>query len=80
MAPTFSGLLLFFLALVPSRIFANKVDEEETCRRYGNSQVYPEKTTISEHAVHWSKAQSKSNRAFTSLRIYIKLIPRVCIF
>lgn len=45
---------------MPARIFANKIeDEEESCRRYANGQVYPEKTTISEHAVHWSKAQSK---------------------
>ena len=56
------GVVLFVvLAFVPAGIFANKVeDDEETCRRYANGQVYPEKTTISEHAVHWSKAQSKS--------------------
>jgi len=76
MAVGLSSLLLFFLAFVPARIFANKVDEEETCRRYANGQVYPEKTTISEHAVHWSKAQSKSNGSFHC----IDLIPRVCIF
>lgn len=52
-------ILLFLLAFISPRIFANKVDEEETCRRYDGGQVYPEKTTISEHAVHWSKAQSK---------------------
>lgn len=56
------GVVFFVvLAFVPAGIFANKVeDDEETCRRYANGQVYPEKTTISEHAVHWSKAQSKS--------------------
>ena len=56
------GVVFFLvLAFVPAGIFANKVeDDEETCRRYANGQVYPEKTTISEHAVHWSKAQSKS--------------------
>ena len=41
------------------RIFANKVDDEETCRTYAGGQVYPERTKISEHAVHWSKAQSE---------------------
>ena len=56
------GVVFFVvLAFLPAGIFANKVeDDEETCRRYANGQVYPEKTTISEHAVHWSKAQSKS--------------------
>lgn len=51
-------VLLFLLVFVSPPIFANKVDEEESCRRYAGGQVYPEKTTISEHAVHWSKAQS----------------------
>lgn len=59
MAPRVGFVLLFLLVSVSPRIFANKVDEEETCRRYDGGQVYPEKTTISEHAVHWSKAQSK---------------------
>ena len=59
MAPRVGILLYFIVAFISSRIFANKVDEEETCRRYAGGQVYPERTTISEHAVHWSKAQSK---------------------
>lgn len=59
MAPRVGILLLFLVAFISPRIFANKVDEEETCRRYAGGQVYPERTTISEHAVHWSKAQSK---------------------
>ena len=50
---------LFLVAFISVCSFANKVDEEETCRRYAGGQVYPERTTISEHAVHWSKAQSK---------------------
>ena len=61
MAPNFSAFLFIcILIFMPAHIFANKIeDEEESCRRYANGQVYPEKTTISEHAVHWSKAQSK---------------------
>ena len=51
-------VFLFLLVFVSPSVFANKVDEEESCRRYAGGQVYPEKTTISEHAVHWSKAQS----------------------
>ncbi|XP_067048857.1 peroxiredoxin-4-like [Acropora muricata] len=57
MASRSCAFLWLFLLLTAAVIFANKVDEEETCRRYANGQVYPEKTTISEHAVHWSKAQ-----------------------
>ncbi|XP_015752406.1 PREDICTED: peroxiredoxin-4-like [Acropora digitifera] len=57
MASRSCAFLGLFLLLTAAVIFANKVDEEETCRRYANGQVYPEKTTISEHAVHWSKAQ-----------------------
>ena len=59
MALRFGAFLVLFIVLSSAYVFANKVDEEETCRRYANGQVYPEKTTISEHAVHWSKAQSK---------------------
>ena len=59
MAARFGTVVLLLEVLAVACIFANKVDDEETCRRYANGQVYPEKTTISEHAVHWSKAQSK---------------------
>lgn len=59
MARRVGVVLLFLVAFISVCSLANKVDEEETCRRYAGGQVYPEKTTISEHAVHWSKAQSK---------------------
>ena len=59
MATMVGAVFLFIVAFMSVSSFANKVDEEESCRRYAGGQVYPEKTTISEHAVHWSKAQSK---------------------
>ena len=59
MAERIFTVLLFLVAFISVCSFANKVDEEESCRRYAGGQVYPERTTISEHAVHWSKAQSK---------------------
>ena len=33
---------------------------EETCRTYAGGQVYPDERKLGvEHALHWSKAQSK---------------------
>lgn len=79
MAATVGTVLLFLVAFISVCSFANKVDEEETCRRYAGGQVYPERTTISEHAVHWSKAQSKLS--LVSLKICLKtcMLPRVFI-
>ena len=35
---------------------------EETCRTYAGGQVYPDERKLGvEHALHWSKAQSKLN-------------------
>lgn len=52
---TFSILL----ALFTSQSFANKVEDEDQCRTYAGGQVYPERTRIPEHAMHWSKARSE---------------------
>jgi len=70
MATMVGAVLLFLVAFMSVSSFANKVDEEESCRRYAGGQVYPEKTTISEHAVHWSKAQSKISLVW--LKIFLK--------
>ena len=51
----FFGAFLFCLSIS----FANKVDDEESCRVYAGGQVYPQERKTSEHALHWSKAQSK---------------------
>jgi hypothetical protein len=48
--------------------FGNKVEDEESCRVYAGGQVYPQERKTSEHALHWSKAQSKFK---TSCLIYI---------
>lgn len=54
------GLFLgVFLLYSLSFSFANKVDGEESCRVYAGGQVYPQERKTSEHALHWSKAQSK---------------------
>lgn len=34
------------------------MDDEESCRVYAGGQVYPQERRTSEHALHWSKAQS----------------------
>lgn len=67
MAPRVGVVFLFLVAFMSVCSFANKVDEEETCRRYAGGQVYPERTTISEHAVHWSKAQSKLSLVWSKI-------------
>ena len=54
----FLGVLLLSLSFS----FANKVDDEESCRVYAGGQVYPQERRTSEHALHWSKAQSNLKR------------------
>lgn len=51
--------LLCILVVFFSFSFANKVEDEETCRTYAGGQVYPERSKTPEHAMHWSKARSK---------------------
>lgn len=52
-------ILSILLAFFTSQSFANKVEDEDQCRTYAGGQVYPERTRIPEHAMHWSKARSK---------------------
>ncbi|EDO28895.1 predicted protein [Nematostella vectensis] len=52
------ALFVFCFALFAFCSSANKVEDQDQCRVYAGGQVYPERTKISEHAVHWSKAQS----------------------
>ena len=56
-----SSLFLFLDVLLLCLSFSrgNKVDDEESCRVYAGGQVYPQERRTSEHALHWSKAQSK---------------------
>lgn len=58
--PTFKlSVTICWLCAVVS--YANKVEsEQESCRVYAGGQVYPQERRTSEHALHWSKAQSKS--------------------
>ena len=79
MATRVGAVLLFLVAFISVCSFANKVDEEETCRRYAGGQVYPERTTISEHAVHWSKAQSKLSLVWLKICLKTCVLPRVFI-
>ena len=69
-----SRLFLFFgvLLLSLSFSFANKVDDEESCRVYAEGQVYPQERRTSEHALHWSKAQSNLKRILLILCISFK--------
>ena len=53
-------LVVFVFLLCLSFTFGNKVEDEESCRVYAGGQVYPQERKTSEHALHWSKAQSKS--------------------
>ena len=49
-------LILVVLASICCAVFG-----EELCHSFGGGHVYPgEGMRASEHAVHWSKAQSKS--------------------
>ena len=64
----FLGVLLLSLLLS----FANKVDDEESCRVYAGGQVYPQERRTSEHALHWSKAQSNLKRVLLILCISFK--------
>ncbi len=69
-----SGLWLFVsvFLLGLSFSFGNKVDEEESCRVYAGGQVYPQERKTSEHALHWSKAQSKlENYTFMVVKMLI---------
>jgi len=79
MATRVGAVVLFLVAFMSVSSFANKVDEEESCRRYAGGQVYPEKTTISEHAVHWSKAQSKISLVWLKICLKTCMLPRVFI-
>ena len=69
-----SRLCLFLGVLLLSLLFsfANKVDDEESCRVYAGGQVYPQERRTSEHALHWSKAQSNLKRIFLILCIIFK--------
>ena len=49
----FLGVLLLSLSFS----FANKVDDEESCRVYAGGQVYPQERRTSEHALHWSSSK-----------------------
>lgn len=80
MAPRVGVVFLFLVAFMSVCSFANKVDEEETCRRYAGGQVYPERTTISEHAVHWSKAQSKLSLVWSKICLKTCSLTRVFVY
>ena len=64
----FLGVLLLSLSFS----FANKVDDKESCRVYAGGQVYPQERGTSEHALHWSKAQSNLKRILLILCIIFK--------
>ena len=64
----FFGVLLLSLSFS----FANKVDDEESCRVYAGGQVYPQERRTREHALHWSEAQSNLKRILLILCIIFK--------
>lgn len=55
---SYFSLSILFCGLLTCT-FANKVENDESCRVYAGGQVYPQERRTSEHALHWSKAQSK---------------------
>lgn len=57
--PKMAGGLISFLFLFVAASSANKVEDEGQCRTYAGGDVYPERQKTPEHALHWSKAQSK---------------------